>query len=142
VIAQLQRLLEELASGGAALARRDDLVTEIVRVQHLAGATPRLLAELHGLGGFLEWAARQSDRRTHDDIVEAHTRVIDAIVAGDPRGASRARLADARAAAEDVIDELTRRGVLRADGSNAATRTEATSHTDQARRQVSVIATG
>ncbi len=141
VAAQLSGLLRELSRSGPAGARRDDLAAEIVRVQHRAGATPRLLAELRGLGGFLEWAARQSDRRSHDDIVEAHTRVIDAIVAGDPRRASRARVADARAAAEEVIGELIRRGVLRDDGSNAAVAPEASS-VDPARRQVSGIAAG
>ncbi|MDT3444580.1 MULTISPECIES: GntR family transcriptional regulator [unclassified Pseudofrankia] len=139
VIAQLQSLLGELGRSGTAVARRADLATEIVRVQHRAGATPRLLAELHGLGGFLEWAARQSDRRSHEDIVEAHARVVDAIVAGDPRQASQARLADARAVAEEVISELIQRGVLRADGSNAAAGGGA-SPAQAARRQVSSVA--
>ncbi|ADP83019.1 GntR family transcriptional regulator [Pseudofrankia inefficax] len=121
VLAQLRSLLDELAASEAAPARRHDLAAEIVRVQHQAGATPRLLAELRGLGGFLEWAARQSDRRGHGDVVDAHRRVIDAIAAGETRRASSARLTDARAAAEAVIGELTRRGVLRADGTNAAT---------------------
>ncbi|MBL7494411.1 GntR family transcriptional regulator [Frankia sp. AgB1.9] len=121
VVAQLRDLLDELAASEAAPARRHDLAVEIVRVQHLAGATPRLLAELRGLGGFLQWAAHQSDRRAHDEIVAEHQRVIDAIAAGDTRQASATWLADARAAAEAVIGELTRRGVLRADGTNAAT---------------------
>jgi DNA-binding GntR family transcriptional regulator len=121
VVARLQDLLEELVKSPEPVERRNDLVTEIVRVQHRAGATPRLLAELRGSGGFLEWAAGQSDRRSHDDVVEAHRRVIEAIAAGDPRRASRARLADARNVAEEVIRELTRRGVLREDGTKAAT---------------------
>lgn len=121
VLAQLSGLLEELAASEETPARRHDLAAEIVRVQHLAGATPRLLAELRGMGGFLEWAARQSDRRGHRDIVNSHRRVIDAIAAGETRRASAARLADARAAGEAVIEELTRRGVLRADGTNAPT---------------------
>ncbi|ONH59912.1 GntR family transcriptional regulator [Frankia sp. CcI49] len=100
--------------------RTKDLVAEIVQLQHDAGATPRLLAELQGVGGFLAWAARESDRRTPEDVVEAQRRVVDAIVAGHSQAAARARLADARAAAEEVIGELIRRGVLRADGTNAA----------------------
>ncbi|WP_066064713.1 GntR family transcriptional regulator [Frankia sp. EI5c] len=131
VVARLQELLSQLraaggdtgmdtGAGAADHARRNDLTSEIVRVQHQAGTTPRLLAELRGSGGFLEWALLRSDRRTHEEIVAAHAAVIDAIAAGEPRQASRARLADARAAAEEVIGELIRRGVLRADGSNAA----------------------
>ncbi|KPM52385.1 GntR family transcriptional regulator [Frankia sp. R43] len=100
--------------------RTKDLVAEIVQLQHDAGATPRLLAELQGVGGFLAWAARESDRRTPEEVVEAQRRVVDAIVAGHSQAAARARLADARAAAEEVIGELIRRGVLRADGTNAA----------------------
>ncbi|MBL7499745.1 GntR family transcriptional regulator [Frankia sp. CNm7] len=120
VLEQLESLLDELANSGDLAARRADLANEILRVQHRAGATPRLLAELRGYGGFLGWAAGESDRRSHGDIVEAHRRVIEAIIAGDPQGASRARLAEANEAAEQVVDELTRRGVLRADGTNAA----------------------
>ncbi|WP_096335921.1 GntR family transcriptional regulator [Pseudofrankia asymbiotica] len=140
VIAQLQDLLRELGRSGAAGPRRDDLANEIVRVQHRAGATPRLLAELRGLGGFLEWAARQSDGRSHDEIVEAHARVVDAIAAGDPRRASRARVADARAVAEEVISELIRRGVLRDDGSNAAAGRVDGPGPESARREVSSVA--
>nr|WP_063820931.1 GntR family transcriptional regulator [Parafrankia elaeagni] len=126
ILARLQDLLRALDDSGADNAdsadsgRLLDLAAEIVLLQHRAGATPRLLADLRGAGGFLEWAARQSDRRAPGEIVEAQRRVVDAIVAGDPRKASRARLQDTRAAAEQVIDELIRRGVLRADGTNAA----------------------
>jgi DNA-binding GntR family transcriptional regulator len=113
VIAELQRILHELEETPAdALARRQELTTEILRVEHRAGATPRLRAELRGFSGFLESAARMSDRRSHEDIVAAHSLVIDAIVAGDERLASRWRLADVRAAAEEVIGELVQRGVL------------------------------
>ncbi|MGF7236839.1 MAG: GntR family transcriptional regulator [Frankia sp.] len=116
VIADLRRILQELqATPANEQARRDELTAEIVRVQHRAGSTPRLLADLRGLGGFLDWAARHSDQRSHDDIVGAHARVIDAIAAGDERRAADARLTDARAAAEEVIRELVRRGVLPAD---------------------------
>ncbi|MCK9902237.1 GntR family transcriptional regulator [Frankia sp. Cpl3] len=123
VLARLQgllRALDDSGAGGADGGHLLDLAAEIVLVQHRAGATPRLLADLRGAGGFLEWAARQSDRRPPGEIIEAQRRVIDAIVAGDPRKASRARLQDTRAAAEQVIGELIRRGVLRADGTNAA----------------------
>jgi DNA-binding GntR family transcriptional regulator len=121
VIAELRGLLAELRrTPAAADDRRHELVCELVRAQHRAGATPRLLAELRGFGGFLGWVARQSDRRGHEDVVSAQARVVDAIVDGDEQRASKARLADARAAAEEVIRELVRRGVLREDGSNPA----------------------
>ncbi|CAO5152799.1 GntR family transcriptional regulator [Frankia sp. AiPs1] len=120
VLEALTSLLAELASSGDLVARRQDVAGEILRLQNRAGATPRLRAELHGYGGFLGWAAAQCDRRGHAEIVEAHRRVIEAIVAGDPRLASRTRLADATAVAEQVVGELTRRGVLRADGTNSA----------------------
>lgn len=117
VVAELQRLLQELEETPAdAHTRRHDLVTEMLRIEHRAGGTPRLRAELRGLSGFLEWAARMSDQRSHGDIVRAHAEVIDAIVAGEERRASQCRLADARAAAEEVIRDLVRRGVLPNDG--------------------------
>ncbi|OAA27455.1 transcriptional regulator [Frankia sp. EI5c] len=120
VLARLQGLLRALAESGATGTRLLDLAAEIVLVQHRAGATPRLLAELRGAGGFLAWAVHQSDRRAPEEIIEAQRRVIDAIAAGDSQGAAQARLLDTRAAAEEVIRELVRRGVLREDGTNAA----------------------
>lgn len=120
VIARLHGLLRELADTGDSTDRRRDVANEILRVQHRAGATPRLMAELRGHSSFLGWAAGQSERRDHADIVEAHRQIINAIAAGDPRGAARAWLEEARDAGEQVIEELTRRGVLRDDGTNAA----------------------
>ncbi len=121
VIAELQRLLQELEeTPPEARGRQQELITDILRVQHRAGATPRLRAELRGFSGFLEWAARMSDRRSHEDVVQAQGQVIDAIVAGNERRASQCRLADARAVAEEVIRELLRRGVLPDDGAARA----------------------
>jgi DNA-binding GntR family transcriptional regulator len=120
VIAEMQRTLEDLEATPPAMdGRRQEVVTQLMRIQHRAGATPRLRAELRGFGGFLAWAAGNSDRRDHAEIVKAQALVIDAVIAGDERLASRWRLADARAAAEEVIRELIRRGVLREDGTNA-----------------------
>jgi DNA-binding GntR family transcriptional regulator len=117
VVAELQRMLYELESTPAdADARRQELATEILRLQHRAGATPRLRAELRGFDGFLNWAARNSSPRGREEIVQAHARVIDAIVAGDEQRASKCRLADARATAEQVIREMVQRGVLPDDG--------------------------
>jgi DNA-binding GntR family transcriptional regulator len=120
VIAELRRILRQLEETPAeAQGRRQELTTEMLRVQHRAGATPRLRAELRGFSGFLESAARMSDQRSHKDIVAAHDRVIDAIVAGDERRASQCRLADVRTAAEEVVRELLRRGVLHDDGNSS-----------------------
>lgn len=117
VIAELRRLLDELrATPGDQRTRVEEITTEMLRVQHRAGATPRLRAELRGFSGFLLWLVGVSDRRSHDEIVAAQVAVIDAIVAGASRRASQARVADARAAAEEVIRELVARGVLADDG--------------------------
>jgi len=123
VIAELQRILQDLRDTPAdSHARRRELTFEILRVQHRAGATPRLRAQLRGFSGFLEAAARSSDRRSHDEIIQAQARVIEAIVAGHQRQASQWRLADTRAAGEEVIRDLVGRGVLPDDGtSDAAT---------------------
>jgi DNA-binding GntR family transcriptional regulator len=113
VLDELGGLLRELeAAPDGEPERVDELVAEILRVERRAGATPRLRAELGGFSDFLDWATRISDRRSHDEITAAQVRVFDAISAGDSRGASQARVADARAAAEEVIRELVRRGVL------------------------------
>jgi DNA-binding GntR family transcriptional regulator len=121
VIAELQRLIQDLEALPAdAPVRHQEVITEILRVQHRAGATPRLRAELRGFSGFLESAARISDRRSHADLVRAHSRVMDAIVAGDERRASQCRLEDVRATAEEVIRELLRREVLADDATTPA----------------------
>jgi DNA-binding GntR family transcriptional regulator len=121
VMAELQGLVEDLEALPAdAPVRHQEVITEILRVQHRAGATPRLRAELRGFSGFLESAARMSDRRSHEDLVRAHRRVMDAIVAGDERRASQCRLEDVRATAEEVIRELLRRQVLPDDGDTPA----------------------
>jgi DNA-binding GntR family transcriptional regulator len=117
VIAELQQMLQELeATPPEADGRRRELATEILRLEHRAGATPRLRAELRGFGGFLSWAAQNTAGLSHDETVQGHARVLDAIVAGDERGASQRRLAHARATAEEVIQALIQRGVLPDDG--------------------------
>lgn len=119
VIAELQRILQDLRDTPAdSHARRRELTFEILRVQHRAGATPRLRAQLRGFSGFLEAAARSSDRRGHDEIIQAQARVIEAIVAGHEGQASRWRLADTRAVGEEVIRDLVGRGVLPDDGTS------------------------
>jgi DNA-binding GntR family transcriptional regulator len=116
IIDALCRLLHELESiPPDQAARIAETANEIVRVEQGAGATPRLRSELAGFSGFLRFAAEASEHRSHAEIVEAHRRVIDAIVAGAPKRASRARLDDARAMGEMVIADFVRRGVLTDD---------------------------
>ena len=118
ILDALVGLLDELESIPADQSDRiAETAREIVRVEQGAGATPRLRSELAGFSGFLRFAAEASERRTHAEIVDAHRRVIDAIVAGAPRRASRARLDDARAMGEAVIADFVRRGVLADDAS-------------------------
>ncbi|MDA8046473.1 MAG: GntR family transcriptional regulator [Actinomycetota bacterium] len=113
VIAELRQGLAELAAlPDHATARAYEVATDILRTEHRAGATPRLRAELRGFDGFLNWAARNSSRRSVAQMVEAHTRVIEAIEAGDERRSSELRRSEARATAEEVIEELARRGVI------------------------------
>ena len=122
VLHELGHLLRALeATPPDERARAAELVAEILRVERRAGATPRLRAELRGFSDFLDWAARISDRRSHDEIAAAQARVLDAIGAGDSRRASQARVADARAAAEEVVRELVRRRVLGDDATARAT---------------------
>jgi DNA-binding GntR family transcriptional regulator len=117
VVAELRRLLDELeATPADQHARVEEIAAEILRVEHRAGATPRLRAELEGFSGFVRWLVGVSDHRRHPDIVDGHARVIDAIVAGASRRASQCRLDDARAAGEQVISDLLARGVLADDG--------------------------
>ncbi len=113
VIAELRRMLDDLrATPADAHARLHDLSTEIRRVEHRAGATPRLKAELRGLGGFLDWRAWESAPPSRDRLVAHHTAVLDAIEAGEERAAADLRRAELNALAEQVIDDLARRGVL------------------------------
>lgn len=116
LLGDLRDILDRLRSSAPdAHARHRELSTEILRMEHRAGATPRLRAELRGFGHFLGWAAQQSTDRSRDELVEGHERVIDAIAAGDSRGASEHRQADARILAESVIADLVRRGVITGD---------------------------
>ena len=112
VIAQLQAMVDELqATPASDEARFRDLVQEIVRAEHRAGASRRLRAQLRSYAGFMPWASG-SENRAHTDTVNAHTSVVQAIRGGDPDAAARSRLEDFRAAGQDVVRDLQRRGVF------------------------------
>jgi DNA-binding GntR family transcriptional regulator len=88
------------------------LVQEILTLEHRAGGSRRLRAELRALTGFLPAAFQIRVGRSHKDTVEAHARVVEAIVAGDGDKAAEYRLHDFRTAGQDIVRELERRGVL------------------------------
>jgi DNA-binding GntR family transcriptional regulator len=112
-IALLQKLIEDLRRVAA-----DDpdeqfrLVQEILTLEHRAGGSRRLRAELRAFTGFLPAALQIRVGRSHKATVEAHARVVRAIVAGDGEKAADYRLQDFRTAGRDIVKELERRGVL------------------------------
>jgi DNA-binding GntR family transcriptional regulator len=112
-IAALRRLIDELRKtdpdDSNAVFR---LVREILILEHRAGGSRRLRAELRAYTGFLPAALRIRSGRSHDAIVNAHARVVQAIAAGDGEKAAKYRLDDFRAAGRDIVHELQRRGVL------------------------------
>jgi DNA-binding GntR family transcriptional regulator len=112
-IAQLQELIDELRKVDP--DDRDEifrLVREILTVEHRAGGSRRLRAELRAFTGFLPAALQIRAGRSHKATVTAHARVVRAIVAGDGEKAAKYRLDDFRSAGTDVVRELERRGVL------------------------------
>jgi DNA-binding GntR family transcriptional regulator len=112
-IAALQALIEKLR--GADPDDRDAIfavVREILVLEHRAGGSRRLRAELRGFQGFLPVTLRLRITRGLDAVVNAHARVVRAIAAGDGEKAAKSRLDDFRAAGRDVVRELERRGVL------------------------------
>jgi DNA-binding GntR family transcriptional regulator len=112
-IATLQDLVAELRSADPAdTARNFKLVQEIMTVEHRAGGSRRLRAELRAIGGFLPQAFGIISDRSHESTVRAHTRVLRAIVAGDGEKAAQHRLDDFRDAGRRVVRELERRGVV------------------------------
>jgi DNA-binding GntR family transcriptional regulator len=112
-IAALQALIEKLRA-----ADPDDrdaifaVVREILVLEHRAGGSRRLRAELRAFQGFLPVTLRIRISRGLDAVVTAHTRVVRAIAAGDGEKAAKSRLDDFRAAGRDVVRELERQGVL------------------------------
>lgn len=113
VIAALEALIDELrAVPPEDRDRAVELVRTILTTEHRAGGSRRLRAELRSFSGYLPLAFRISIDRSHDEIVEAHARVVRAIAAGDGEKAARYRLDDFRAAGASAVEKLERRGVL------------------------------
>jgi len=111
-IDELQGLMDELRTSDP--ADKDNtykLVQEIMTVEHRAGGSRRLRAQLRAHAGFLPQAFRFVDRG-HEATVEAHEGVLRAVVSGDGDTAARLRLDDFRDAGGRVVAELVRRGVI------------------------------
>ena len=113
VLATLRDLLTELRAVKANdIEQIFDVVQQIMTVEHRAGGSRRLRAELRSRTGFLPYIFRVGSGRKHAVTVAAHTSVFDAIVAGDGDTAARHRLEDLRDAGRSAVRELKRRGVL------------------------------
>jgi DNA-binding GntR family transcriptional regulator len=112
-IAALQKLIDELRA-----AKPDDhqqiyeIVQQIMTMEHRAGGSRRLRAELRSHTGFLPHAFRIRTGRSLASTVKAHALVVGSIVAGDGEGAARYRFEDLHDAGQRVVRELERRGVL------------------------------
>lgn len=66
VVAELERLVEELRSAGS-IDRIGEIVPEILRTQHRAGGSRRLRAELRAFAGFLPWVFRVESGLTREE---------------------------------------------------------------------------
>jgi DNA-binding GntR family transcriptional regulator len=112
-IAGLQKLIDELRA-----VKVDDpdemgrIVRDILTLEHRAGGSRRLRAELRAFTGFLPATLQIRVGRSNKATVEAHARVVRAIVAGDGEKAADYRIQDFRTAGRDIVKELERRGVL------------------------------
>lgn len=112
-IATLQHLVDELkATDPNDQKRIFELVQQIMTLEHRAGGSRRLRAELRSYTGFLPHALRISTGRSHANTVKAHARVLRAVIAGDGEKAARYRLEDIRDFGKGVVRELERRGVI------------------------------
>ncbi|HXK26057.1 MAG TPA: GntR family transcriptional regulator [Myxococcota bacterium] len=112
-LAALEHLVDELRSANPRDQKHVyELVQQIVELEHRAGGSRRLRAELRAHSGFLPKAFDIITGRRHADTVKAHALVLRAIVAGDGEKAARHRLEDFRDAGRRVVRELERRGVI------------------------------
>jgi len=111
-IAVLQGLVDDLRrTEPADRDRIYAIVSEIMTVEHRAGGSRRLRAELRAHTGFLPHAFQYIDR-SHATTVDAHASVLAAVIAGDGEQAAQHRLEDFRDAGRSVVAELQRRGVI------------------------------
>jgi DNA-binding GntR family transcriptional regulator len=111
-VSTLRALLDELRA--VKPADKDQMykvVSEIMTIEHRAGGSRRLRAQLRSHTGFLPEAFKYINR-SHAATVRAHSRVLDAIVAGDGDQAAHHRLEDFRDAGGSVVRELRRRGII------------------------------
>src|SRR5262245_47516435 len=112
-IAALEHLVDALRSANPRDQKHVyELVQQIVALEHRAGGSRRLRAELRAHSGFLPRAFSIITGRRHADTVKAHALVLRAIVGGDGEKAARYRLEDFRDAGRRVVRELERRGVI------------------------------
>jgi DNA-binding GntR family transcriptional regulator len=111
-VAVLGDLLDELRTTRPAdKGRIFELVSQMMIIEHRAGGSRRLRAQLRSHSGFLPHAFHLIDR-SHAATVAAHTRVLDAVIAGEGELAAQHRLEDFRDAGRSVVRELRRRGVI------------------------------
>jgi DNA-binding GntR family transcriptional regulator len=111
-IAVLQGLVDDLRTTKA--NDRDQifkLVSEIMTIEHRAGGSRRLRAQLRAHAGFLPQAFLFI-KRSHAATVRAHTAVLDAVVAREGEKAAHYRLEDFRDAGRSAVRELKRRGLF------------------------------
>jgi DNA-binding GntR family transcriptional regulator len=113
-VAELQKRVDELR-----MVAPDDregiirVVREILMLEHRAGGSRRLRAELKAFTGFLPAVFGVGSTRSHQTTIRAHSRVVRAIAAGDGEKAAHYRLEDFRVAGRDVVRELRSRHVIR-----------------------------
>jgi DNA-binding GntR family transcriptional regulator len=119
-LSELEELLQELRNADPQNREQvGEIVRRILRTEHRAGGSRRLRSELRSFAGYLPWRFRVGTRRDlsqfskqHAATVLSHTRVVQAIAAGEPERASRYRVEDFRRAGKLVVDDMVDRGVL------------------------------
>lgn len=115
-LAALRSLIDDLRAVDPDDTQRTyQVVREILVIEHRAGGSRHLRAQLRTYAGFLPRAFDLIRGRTHEATVNAHNRVVGAIAAGDGERAARYRLEDFRDAGRRTVRELQRRGVLDGD---------------------------
>jgi DNA-binding GntR family transcriptional regulator len=116
VIAELEQLLGELRSVDPdGVEQTLAVVRRILVLEHRAGGSRRLRAEIRSFAGFVPWVFRVTVEHHHEVAVENHASVIRAIAEGDGEAAMRHRLDDFRSAGARLVQELQRSGILEPD---------------------------